>query len=176
MGKDGSEKRKKSGQDRQKEPKEKNNRREERNKEEAEEKNENKEEALLYESPRRKPGWRFTAGSTYCHSGNSQQTGSARIDDFCTFFRLCGCIFVNDSKIFTGNASTDILKFCLLLVSLKVAIESEGKSASKGFAKIRFSPFFFKKKIKKTRKYKIFITNSRVIVKYNYSKIFRFSM
>ena len=39
-----------------------NNRKEERNKEEAEEKNKKKEEALLYESPRRKPGWRFTAG------------------------------------------------------------------------------------------------------------------
>merc|ERR1711966_398098 len=133
-------------------------------------------EILLYESPRRKPGRRFTASCKYCHSGNSQQTGSAQIDDFGTFFRLCGCSSVNDSKIFTGNASTGILKFCLPVVSLKVVIESEGKSASKGFSKIRFSPFFFKKKIKKTRKYKIFITNSRVIVKYNYSKIFRFSM
>ena len=42
-----------------------NNRKEERNKEEAKEKNKKKEEALLYESPRRKPGWRFTAGFTY---------------------------------------------------------------------------------------------------------------
>ena len=41
-----------------------NDRKEERNKEEAEEKNKKKEEALLYEFPRRKPGWRFTAGST----------------------------------------------------------------------------------------------------------------
>ena len=118
---------------------------EERNKEEAEEKNEKKEEALLYESPRRKPGWRFTAGSTYCHSGNSQQTGSAKIGKFCTFFRLCGCSSVNDSKIFTGNASTGILKFCLPLVSLKVVTESEGKSGHEGFSKIPFFVFFQKK-------------------------------
>ena len=52
------------------EAKRENNRKEETNKEETEEKNKKKEEALLYESPRRKPGWQFTAGSTYCHSGN----------------------------------------------------------------------------------------------------------
>merc|ERR1711966_502435 len=96
-------------------------------------------EILLYESPRRKPGRRFTASCKYCHSGNSQQTGSAQIDDFGTFFRLCGCSSVNYSKIFTGNASTDILKFCLLLVSLKVVTESEGRSGHEGFSKIPFS-------------------------------------
>ena len=58
-----------------------NNRKEERNKEEAEEKNKKKEEALLYESPRRKPGWRFTAGSTYRTRSNSDPGGTANMYD-----------------------------------------------------------------------------------------------
>merc|ERR1711966_373172 len=59
---------------------------------------------------------------------HSQQTGSAQIGKFYTFFRLCGCSSVNDSKFFTGKPSHDILKFCLSLVSLEMVIQSEVKS------------------------------------------------
>ena len=41
---------------------------------------------------------------TYCHSGNSQQTGSPQIGEFYTFFRFCGCRSVDNSKFFfTGK-------------------------------------------------------------------------
>ena len=59
---------------------------------------------------------------------------------------MCGCSFVNNSKIFTEKPWHDISKFCLHLVSLKVVSESEGKSGHKGFSKIQFFVFFKKKK------------------------------
>ena len=45
--------------------------------------------ALLYESPRRKLGWRLTAGSPYCSAVIGRLQGSAKIDNFrCVF-----CLF-----------------------------------------------------------------------------------
>ena len=38
-------------------------------------------ETLLYESPRRKPGWRFTAGVKYCARSDLKQLGWATIDE-----------------------------------------------------------------------------------------------
>ena len=38
--------------------------------------------SLLYESPRRKPGWRFTAGFKYCCSGDLPASGSAPFHAF----------------------------------------------------------------------------------------------
>ena len=37
---------------------------------------------LLYESPRRKPGWRFTAGLTYCSAVIGRLQASAKINNF----------------------------------------------------------------------------------------------
>ena len=44
--------------------------------------------ALLYESPRRKPGWRFTAGSPYCSAVIGRLQASAKIGNFWRVFRL----------------------------------------------------------------------------------------
>ena len=52
---------------------------------------------LLYESPRRKPGWRFTAGLTYWFSINRWVVGLATFRTFCNFLHSCEhvyeCIF-----------------------------------------------------------------------------------
>merc|ERR1711966_164169 len=73
-----------------------------------------------------------------CHSGISQQTELAKIREFWTFFQLCGCSSVNNSKIFIGKPLHGILEFCLPLVSLEVVIQSEVKSGHEGFSEIQF--------------------------------------
>ena len=48
--------------------------------------------ALLCESPRRKLGWRFTAGSPYCSAVIGRLQASAKIGNFWRVFRLfCWC-------------------------------------------------------------------------------------
>ena len=44
--------------------------------------------ALLYESPRRKLGWRFTAGSPYCSVVIGRLHGAAKIGNFWRAFHL----------------------------------------------------------------------------------------
>ena len=63
--------------------------------------------------------------------------------------------FCQQLNFFTEKPLHDILKFCLLLVSLGVVIQSEVKSGTKGFSKIPFFVFFANKnKRKETNKNK----------------------
>ena len=59
---------------------------------------------------------------------------------------------MNDYKFLTEKPIHGILKFFAPLVSLKVVIESEVKSASKGLSEIQNFHFFQKKKIKENKK------------------------
>ena len=92
----------------------------------------------------------FQLGELYCHSRISQQTGPAQIDNCCTFFHMCGCEYINDSKVFIGNAFVDMLKFCLLRVSLKVSTESELKCGHEDSSKMQCFDISKTKKEKKT--------------------------